>query len=172
MVEHDGFRIFHAGDLNWWHWREASTIHEINQAEEDFMQACSKIDKEPIDVCFFPLDPRQGMYYDVGINYFILNFKPHIVIPMHWGRRVDVATDFRIKGQTKYTSPLIFTQPRQMGQISYSEDKDGQKITNVKMDLQLEDSNPPQKNTQQESQPTKATNDPFQDSDLPVDIEG
>lgn len=38
LVEMDGIRIFHAGDLNNWHWREESTPREIEEAERDFQQ--------------------------------------------------------------------------------------------------------------------------------------
>ena len=29
LVDFDGIRIFHAGDLNFWHWREESSMQEI-----------------------------------------------------------------------------------------------------------------------------------------------
>lgn len=33
LVDLDGLKIFHAGDLNFWHWREESTVQEIEEAE-------------------------------------------------------------------------------------------------------------------------------------------
>ena len=36
LVRADGWTLFHAGDLNFWHWREESSFKEIAQAEADF----------------------------------------------------------------------------------------------------------------------------------------
>lgn len=68
----DGFHVFHAGDLNFWHWRDESTVREIDEADEAFRQAVDPIMAEEIDLAFFPVDPRQGRMYDAGANYFIL----------------------------------------------------------------------------------------------------
>jgi len=85
LVDFDGVRIFHAGDLNFWHWREESTIKEIDEAEEAFREAVEPITHEAIDVAFFPVDPRQGRLFDAGANYFIMSVKPRLLIPMHFG---------------------------------------------------------------------------------------
>ena len=72
LVDFQGMRFFHAGDLNFWHWREESTMQEIEEADAEFRKAVSPISREKIDVAFFPLDPRQGAMFEAGINYFIL----------------------------------------------------------------------------------------------------
>ena len=56
LVTMAGIRIFHAGDLNLWHWRDESTITEIEAAEEAFYACVAPIPKGEIDVAFFPVD--------------------------------------------------------------------------------------------------------------------
>lgn len=84
LVTIDGLNIFHAGDLNFWHWREESTVQEIEEAEQEFHEACKPIIGQPIDLCMFPVDPRQGRLYDAGANYFIMTAKPRLLVPMHF----------------------------------------------------------------------------------------
>jgi len=80
----DGISIFHAGDLNFWHWREESTVTEIEEADIEFKQACQPIVGQLIDICLFPTDPRQGRLFDAGAEYFIMAVKPRVMIPMHF----------------------------------------------------------------------------------------
>ena len=83
----DGMHVFHAGDLNFWHWREESTVKQIDEAEQAFHACVQPLIGQPIDLCFFPVDPRQGMLYDAGANYFLMSVKPRILIPMHFWER-------------------------------------------------------------------------------------
>ena len=94
LVDFCGIRIFHAGDLNFWHWREESTMQEIEEADAEFRKAVLPLSKEQIDVAFFPVDPRQGAMFEAGANYFILSVKPRILIPMHYFHRADTAVDY------------------------------------------------------------------------------
>ena len=66
LVTCAGVKIFHAGDLNLWHWRDESSIQEIEAAERLFYDCVAPIPKGEIDVAFFPVDPRQGSMYDAG----------------------------------------------------------------------------------------------------------
>ena len=94
LADFCGIRIFHAGDLNFWHWREESSMQEIEEADAEFRKAVQPISKEKIDIAFFPVDPRQGTMYEAGANYFILAAKPRILIPMHYFHRADTAADY------------------------------------------------------------------------------
>ena len=64
LVDIQGVHVFHAGDLNFWHWREESTVKEIEEADDAFRQAVEPIAREKIDLAFFPVDARQGLMYD------------------------------------------------------------------------------------------------------------
>ncbi len=109
LVKAYGIHIFHAGDLNLWHWRQESTLREIEAAETAYYEAIEPIKGERIDVCMFPVDPRQGLMYDAGANHFILTFKPRVFIPMHWQDRPEVAIDFARRARTPQTEVLTLT---------------------------------------------------------------
>ena len=94
LADFCGIRVFHAGDLNFWHWREESTMQEIEEADAEFRKAVQPLSREKIDVAFFPVDPRQGIMFEAGANYFILSVKPRILIPMHYFHRAENALDY------------------------------------------------------------------------------
>ena len=89
-----GLHVFHAGDLNLWHWREESTLREIAQAEKDFYAAMAPIERLPMDIAMFPVDPRMGGLYEAGANYFVMSVKPRVFLPMHWQGRPEVAQSY------------------------------------------------------------------------------
>ena len=111
LVEYAGITLFHAGDLNLWHWRDESSITEIETAERAFYDCVAPIPKEKIDLAFFPVDPRQGSMYDAGAGYFVMTVKPKIMIPMHFQGRGDVAVRFAITGETKHTKIVAVEEP-------------------------------------------------------------
>ena len=103
LIDYEGIVLFHAGDLNLWHWRDESSITEIEAAEKAFYACVEPIPKQQIDVAFFPVDPRQGSMYDAGAGYFVMTVKPRILVPMHFQGRADVALRFAVTGETSYT---------------------------------------------------------------------
>lgn len=103
LITYAGITLFHAGDLNLWHWRDESSVTEIEAAEKAFYDCVAPIPKQQIDVAFFPVDPRQGSMYDAGAGYFVMTVKPRIFIPMHFQGRSDVAMRFSITGETPHT---------------------------------------------------------------------
>ena len=111
LVKLGDYTVFHAGDLNLWHWREVSTLREIEQAERDFHAAVKPLQGKEIDLAFFPVDPRQGSLYDAGANFFVLEVKPRVLIPMHWQERVDVAQEYVRKNRTRRVEMVALTQP-------------------------------------------------------------
>ncbi len=78
--------IYHAGDLNWWHWEEESA--EYNEMMRcRFLHEMEKIEGEVIDVAFLPLDPRQEEQYAWGFDYFMRHTRTGCAFPMHfWGQ--------------------------------------------------------------------------------------
>ena len=111
LVECAGITLFHAGDLNLWHWRDESSITEIEAAEKAFYACMEPIPREKIDVAFFPVDPRQGSMYDAGAGYFVMTVKPKIIIPMHFQGRADVAVRFSVTGETASTKVVALETP-------------------------------------------------------------
>lgn len=163
LVDIGGVKVFHAGDLNFWHWREESTPAEIDQAEKDFRKALKPLRGEKIDVAFFPVDPRQGRMYDAGANFFILEIKPRLLIPMHFWGRVEAMKKFELNGGNHDTRVIAVTE---MGQrLSLDLTDDGLMEITIIAPERL-----PEMRTG-EWNPEMDENDPFADSDLPVQLD-
>jgi L-ascorbate metabolism protein UlaG (beta-lactamase superfamily) len=96
LVKVDGLNIFHAGDLNWWHWKEDS-VEERKSAEQNFKKEISKIKGEQIDIAFFPVDPRLEEFYSLGAEYFIKEIDPKTLIPMHFGDNLYITKELSEK---------------------------------------------------------------------------
>ena len=84
LVETEDITLFHAGDLNLWHWADESTDEEIAEAEKAFAKAVKPLLGVKMDIAFFPRDPRQGTGFDDGFKQFRRKIKPRHLIPMHF----------------------------------------------------------------------------------------
>lgn len=104
LIEVDGLRIFHAGDLNWWHWWGESP-EEIAKAEEWFKREIAQMAGEQIDLAFFPVDPRLEQFYTLGADYFIEKLKPGILIPMHFGENIEPIRLYQQKMKASAEAP-------------------------------------------------------------------
>lgn len=113
LVTLDGMRFFHAGDLNFWHWREVSNARQIQEADDDFRSEVKDIQGEEIDIAFFPVDPRLGMLFDAGANYFMLTVKPRLLLPMHFWNRSEVIVEFARRNRTRETEIVALTNSGQ-----------------------------------------------------------
>lgn len=96
LINLDNISIFHAGDLNWWHWDDNSEEENLHE-EKIFKEEVERIKSEKIDIAFFPVDPRLGAAFYYGGEYFIREVKPKYFIPMHFGDKYSVSTDFTHK---------------------------------------------------------------------------
>jgi L-ascorbate metabolism protein UlaG (beta-lactamase superfamily) len=108
LVECEGIRLFHAGDLNWWYWID--TPEEMEKAEKGFKDEIKKIKKEHIDIAFFPVDPRLEKNYSAGAEYFIQEVRPQILIPMHSFGHDEAAVEFAGKMEGSPTKILTFSE--------------------------------------------------------------
>lgn len=92
----DGRKIFHAGDLNFWHWNEESTVAEVKAAYGKFIHVIQRLqqDTPDIDVAFFPVDPRLGQDYADGARLFLENINVNYFFPMHFWGAYKSACDF------------------------------------------------------------------------------
>lgn len=81
-VEVDGWRIFHAGDLNWWHWKE-DTPENIAQAKQDFFRELSHLSDQQFDVAFFPVDSRLEECREWGVREFVKAVQVNHLAAMH-----------------------------------------------------------------------------------------
>ena len=85
LIKVEGKRIYHAGDLNSWVW-EGDTKQQFNNMSALFKRAMEKISGRDIYLAFAPLDPRQGQYYKLGMDYLLNTAHITYAVPMHlWG---------------------------------------------------------------------------------------
>ncbi|MDD6210118.1 MAG: MBL fold metallo-hydrolase [Bacteroidales bacterium] len=92
----EGKKIFHAGDLNNWHWNEESTQEEVRQAENDYLKELDTLAKvaDSLDLVMFPVDPRLGKDYMRGAEQFIHRIRTALFVPMHFDENYEKAAAF------------------------------------------------------------------------------
>lgn len=158
LLKCHGISIFHAGDLNFWHWREESTAKEIEEAEREFQKAVKPLEKEEIDVAFFPVDPRQGSMFEAGADYFILAVKPRLMIPMHYFHRTEVISEYARVASCRTTEVLAMPGIRDSIILTF----DDAGYLNISFPSAVEE-------TKEEEPLEKLDGDnPFFESDLPL----
>lgn len=83
LLKYGGRTIYHAGDLNWWHWEEET--EEYNTAmRRAYQSEINKLQGEKIDLAFVPVDPRLGEQYCWGLDCFMKRTDTKRVFPMHF----------------------------------------------------------------------------------------
>ncbi len=82
FVEVDGWRLFHAGDLNWWHWK-GDTDENNQMAAAMFHKELERLAGLQMDVAFFPVDSRLEEYRALGVTEFCLAAEVHQLVAMH-----------------------------------------------------------------------------------------
>ncbi len=93
LVNIGDLNVFHAGDLNWWHW-ENDPMDEKIRMEKEFKDEVNKLIPFDIDIAFVPVDPRLGEAFSLTGEYFIETIKPKFLFPMHFGDNFYVSSDF------------------------------------------------------------------------------
>ncbi len=85
-IKSEGFKVFHAGDLNCWSWRDESSKEEIEAAESAFRNELRPIAEEYpyFDVAMFPVDSRLGSGYCQGAFEFVRAVRVARFFPMHF----------------------------------------------------------------------------------------
>ena len=100
IVETEGRRIFHAGDLNNWYAKflpdavpgqqmysfEMEEVFDPIAHEKQYLGELKDIRKiaDSFDVVMFPIDGRIGNGYTLGGRQFIERFKVGLFVPMHF----------------------------------------------------------------------------------------
>lgn len=109
----DGRTVFHAGDLNWWHWEGEDKGWNRNM-EVNFKKYAEPLRGRRIDLAMLPLDPRLGKDGFRGPAYFLETADIRRFLPMHqWGE-----FDFTGKFLEKYPAFTDRTvQVKRTGQV-------------------------------------------------------
>jgi L-ascorbate metabolism protein UlaG (beta-lactamase superfamily) len=93
VVETDGLRIYHAGDLHWWHWEgEPDSFNE--KMEANYKAQIALLAGAPIDLAFATLDPRLGDQYAWGFDHLMRTAEIRHAIPMHFGDESSLVKRF------------------------------------------------------------------------------
>lgn len=93
IVEVDGIRIYHGGDLNCWMWQEENRQYN-NNMKNNYEREINSIKGEVFDLAFVPLDPRQDSYYDLGIKYILKQCEIKNIFPMHMWEEYSIQDKF------------------------------------------------------------------------------
>lgn len=83
LVTHGERTIFHAGDLNWWHWAgESDAANE--EARAAYFRELETLKGQTADVAFFPVDARQEVAREWGVREFLARVPVReLLVPMH-----------------------------------------------------------------------------------------
>ena len=95
-IEHNGYKIFHAGDLNNWHWREEAPIDESRDYENHYICELELLSEQvkKVDIAMFPLDPRLGKDFMLGGEQFVNKIKTDNFLPLHFGEKYEMIQQF------------------------------------------------------------------------------
>ena len=122
LVECDGQRIYHAGDLHWWAWpgdtkqaannmaanyqREISYLRELLTLQENApLTADTPPKNATLDLAFLPLDGRLEENYAMGMDYFLSQIPVKHVFPMHFWDHYEVIADYLHTVKAKIIHP-------------------------------------------------------------------
>lgn len=86
VLEFGGRRLFHAGDLNAWIWKDESSPEEVAEAIETYRKILDGIAAvaPSIDYCLFPVDSRIGSDYFTGAAMMVRAVDVRHFFPMHF----------------------------------------------------------------------------------------
>lgn len=115
FIEIEGKQIFHAGDLNNWHWKEESTAEEIAEAEAFYERELTDVANgiEKLDLVMFPIDPRLGKDFMIGAIQFINRIPVKIIAPMHFGEAYTKIAAFESYAKAAGTNYMKITEKGQ-----------------------------------------------------------
>lgn len=96
-IKADGYRIYHAGDLNIWYWDDEPM--EDNRWQEGSYQKEMEylklsLGEEKVDLAFLPLDPRLEEHAADGFLSFLEQIPCKKIYPMHYWERKDEVVNY------------------------------------------------------------------------------
>lgn len=100
VVKCEGKKIYHAGDLNWWHW--AGETEEYNEhMKKIYLRQMKKLKQEELDIAFVPADPRLEEQYYYGIDGLMRYASVGKIFPMHLWDKYSVCEQLRNQKETE-----------------------------------------------------------------------
>ena len=115
-VREGNIRIYHGGDLNWWHWDEESEEFKRWQ-EQTYKQQIMLLKGRKIDLSFVTVDPRLGKNQFLGIDFFMQQVKTGYVLPMHLWKQYELIEEYRQKQENSRWRERILKVERENQEI-------------------------------------------------------
>lgn len=119
-VASNGVSLFHAGDLNDWEWDGAGDL--INgRVRRAFRHEIKKLTEKPINVAFFPMDPKLMEYQFKGFDYFLQNTSAEFVFPMHMWQDYSGITEYKKRLSNKEMADRVIEIERENQTFAFGE---------------------------------------------------
>ena len=96
LVTAEGRTLYHAGDLNWWHWEGEDPAWNL-QMEADFKAYSAPLLERDIDLAMIPMDPRQEEDGFRTAAWLLPKSRIHRCLPMHQWENFDFTKAFLSK---------------------------------------------------------------------------
>lgn len=93
--------VYHAGDLNWWHWNGDPDERNRERAD-NFKREVGRLKGIPIHAAFVPLDPRQEDAYRLCMDYCMETLDAEHVFPMHFWKDYDLCRTYHESLKTEH----------------------------------------------------------------------
>lgn len=94
LVTVEGKKIYHAGDLNWWHWEGESEAYLL-EMKKSYQEEINRLKQECVDLAFIPVDPRLEKATFWGMEYFLENISVERLIPMHLWEHYEIIEQYK-----------------------------------------------------------------------------
>lgn len=102
------YRIYYAGDLNWWHWEGEPDSWNADM-ETLYKAEIARIAGGHFDIAFVPMDPRLGEAYFLGALHFLEQTYTKVLFPMHmWGDYSPACKVIADSKALKWKDRLVF----------------------------------------------------------------
>lgn len=96
-------RIYHAGDLNLWIWKEEDEAYNKNM-QHRFEKEMKKLQGRQVDLAFLPLDPRQEEDAYAGMDAYRETMEMKYIFPMHFWGQYEIISSYK---KARKGTPLI-----------------------------------------------------------------
>ncbi len=109
VIHLDSKVLFHAGDLNNWHWNREASAEFAQDAERAYLAELSKIKAQTpsMDVAMFPVDPRLGPDSGRGAEQLTAAIQVKTLIPMHFSTDTDEPLRYKNTHPNAHVETLI-----------------------------------------------------------------
>lgn len=108
LADVDKKKIFHSGDLNWWHW-EGEPDEDNEKMAASYKNEINKLKGKKIDIAFIPVDQRLKNERYYALDYFMDTVKPLKVYPIHFWNKTKVLDSMMNKLKNRWYYDRIGT---------------------------------------------------------------